>query len=82
MDDFIIIDEDNELKINEEVEDYRYYDLFLKLGEKKSKKMIHYLFAKVIAYGNDYENKQRKSHMEQLQIMKPHYKRAFNKDFI
>ncbi len=71
MDDFVIIDEDNE-----------YYDLFIRLGEKKSKKMINYLFAKVIAFGEDWENEERKKHMEKLKIMKPHYKKAFGKEFI
>ncbi len=78
--DFVIIDEDTETK--EDVEGFMYYDLFMKMGEKKSKKMIHYLFAKIIAYGSDWENEERGKHMDKLKIMKPHYKRAFNKDFI
>ena len=81
MDDFIIIDEDCEMK-NEDVKDFMYYDLFMKIGEKKSKKMIHYIFAKVMTFGSDYKNKDRIAHMDKLKEMKPHYKRAFGKEFI
>ncbi len=80
MNDFVIIDEDTE--ISDDVKDYMYYDLFMKLGEKKSKKMVNYIFAKVMKFGSDWENEERKKHMEKLQDMKPHYKRAFGKEFI
>ena len=81
MDDFVIIDEDCEIK-NEDVNDFMYYDLFQKLGEKKSKKMVNYIFAKIIAFGGDWENEERIKHMDKLKVMKPHYKRAFGKEFI
>ncbi len=80
MDDFIIIDEDYETK--EDEDNFRYYDLFIKLGEVKSRKMIHYIIAKVLEYGVDYKNEERIKHMEKLKTMKPHYKRAFGKSFI
>ena len=81
-DDFVIIDEEEELKFDKDIQGFMYYDLFKKLGEKKSKKMIHYLFAKVISYGDDFENKERKEHMKKLKELKPQYKKAFGKEFI
>ncbi len=81
IDDFVIIDENTKLE-DEVIGEYMYYDLFVKLGEKKSKKMVHYLIAKVLTFANDYDNPERVKHMDKLKMLKPHYKRAFNKDFI
>ena len=64
------------------INDFNYYGLFMKIGEKKSKKMVHYLMGKILRFGNDYNNPQRLMEMDRLKDMKDPYKRAFNKDYM
>ena len=59
-----------------------YEDLFNNLGFDRSKKLVHYLIAKVLKFDTDYSNPKRLHFIEQLKDMTIPYYTVFGKNMI
>lgn len=61
-------------------EDYENY--FRKYGFKKSEKFVNMIKRKVISYGTNYNNADRKYYISQLKVLKEPYYKVFKKSII